>query len=59
VEACVAGAWSNVLVNLISLPQDDPRKVTLKTQAAHEMKTAANKCAEVLAIIQQRMESIS
>ena len=54
----MAGAWSNVLVNLISLPQDDPRKVTLKTQAAQEMKTAADKCAEVLAIIQQRMDSI-
>lgn len=53
----MAGAWSNVLVNLISLPQDDPRRVTLKTQAAHEMKTAADRCAEVLAIIQQRMDA--
>jgi formiminotetrahydrofolate cyclodeaminase len=56
-EACVAGAWANVLVNVVNLPAEDPRKVSLKTQAAQEMATAADQCKNVLKMVQQRMDA--
>ncbi|XP_065349853.1 formimidoyltransferase-cyclodeaminase-like [Cloeon dipterum] len=56
-EASVAGAWSNVLINLGSLSPNDQRRTSLKLLAADEMKKAADNCKLVLDIMQERMET--